>query len=37
MFVLADEGGFYQFSGDVASGGGVWLTPGVPTDILLGG
>ena len=37
MFVLADEGGFYQFSGDVASGGGVWLTPGVPTDIFIGG
>ena len=37
MFVLADEGGFYQFSGDVASGGGVWLIPGVPTDIAVGG
>ena len=37
MFVLADEGGFYQFSGDVASGGGVWLTPGVPTDVAVGG
>ena len=36
MFVLADEGGFYQFSGDVANGGGMWLTPGVPTDIFVG-
>jgi hypothetical protein len=36
MFVLANEGGFYQFSGDVASGGGVWLTHGVPTDINVG-
>lgn len=37
MFVLADEGGFYHFSGDVARGGGVWLTHGVPTDIAVGG
>ena len=37
MFVLADEGGFSQFSGDVASGGGVWLTPGITTDIAVGG
>ena len=36
MFVLADEAGFYQFSGNVASGGGVWLTPGVATEIFVG-
>jgi hypothetical protein len=37
MFVLADENGFYHFSGDLASGGGVWVTPGIPTDIAVGG
>ena len=36
MFVLADDNGFYHFSGDFASGGGVWVTPGIPTDILVG-
>ena len=33
MFVLADDNGFYHFSGDLASGGGVWVTPGIPTDL----
>jgi hypothetical protein len=33
MFVLADDNGFYHFSGDLATGGGVWVAPGVPTDI----
>ena len=36
QFVLADENGFYRFSGDLASGGGVWLTPGDPTEIYVG-
>jgi hypothetical protein len=36
MFNIADENGFYQFSGDVASGGGVWVTPGIPTEIYVG-
>jgi hypothetical protein len=33
MFAIADDNGFYHFSGDLATGGGVWLTPGVPTPI----
>ena len=37
MFVLTDENGFYYFSGDLASGGGVWMTPGITTDIAVGG
>ena len=36
MFNIADENGFYQFPGDVASGGGVWVTPGMPTEIYVG-
>jgi hypothetical protein len=36
MFNIADENGFYQFSGDVASGGGVWVTQGIPTEIYVG-
>ena len=32
----ADDNGFYNFSGDLATGGGVWLSPGVPTSILVG-
>jgi hypothetical protein len=32
----ADDNGFYHFSGDLATGGGVWLSPGVPTPILVG-
>jgi hypothetical protein len=32
----ADDNGFYHFSGDLATGGGVWLAPGVPTFISVG-
>jgi hypothetical protein len=35
-FATADDDGFYHFSGDLASGGGVWLATGVPTDIAVG-
>ena len=35
-FADADENGFYHFSGDLASGGGVWVAPGVPTPIVVG-
>jgi hypothetical protein len=35
-FASADDNGFYQFSGDLATGGGVWVTPGVPTPIAVG-
>jgi len=35
-FATADENGFYHFSGDLVSGGGVWLAAGVPTPIAVG-
>ncbi len=35
-FATADHNGFYQFSGDLAKGGGVWVVPGVPTPIAVG-
>jgi hypothetical protein len=35
-FATADDNGFYHFSGDLGAGGGVWLTPGVPTPIIVG-
>jgi len=35
-FATADEDGFYHFSGDLATGGGVWVAPGVPTPIAVG-
>jgi hypothetical protein len=35
-FATADDNGFYQFPGDVASGGGIWLAPGFPTPIAVG-
>jgi len=35
-FANADENGFYHFSGDLATGGGVWVAPGVPTPIVVG-
>ena len=35
-FAYADEKGFYHFSGDLATGGGVWVAPGVPTPIVVG-
>ena len=35
-FATADDNGFYHFSGDVATGGGVWVAPGVPTPLAVG-
>jgi hypothetical protein len=35
-FATADGNGYYHFSGDLASGGGVWVVPGVPTPIAVG-
>jgi hypothetical protein len=35
-FATADGNGFYQFSGDLAKGGGVWVVPGVATPIAVG-
>ena len=35
-FAYADEKGFYRFSDDLATGGGVWVAPGVPTPIVVG-
>jgi len=35
-FATADDNGFYHFSGDLARGGGVWVSPGVPTPIAVG-
>ena len=35
-FATADDNGFYHFSGDLATGGGVWLATGVPTPITVG-
>jgi hypothetical protein len=35
-FATADDNGFYQFSGDLAKGGGVWVVPGVPIFIAVG-
>ena len=35
-FATADDNGFYHFSGDLARGGGVWVEPGIPTDIAVG-
>jgi hypothetical protein len=35
-FAYADDNGFYRFSGDLATGGGVWVAPGVPTLIAVG-
>jgi hypothetical protein len=36
-WATADENGAYRFSGDLATGGGVWLVPGVLTPIYVGG
>lgn len=33
----ADANGFYRFPGDITKGGGVWLTPGQRTPILVRG
>ena len=35
-FATADDNGFYLFSGDLATGGGVWVAPGVATPIAVG-
>lgn len=35
-FATADGNGFYHFPGDVATGGGVWVAPGVPTPLAVG-
>jgi hypothetical protein len=35
-FATADDNGLYHFSGDLATGGGVWVAPGVPTPIAVG-
>ena len=35
-FATADDHGFYHFSGDLATGGGVWVAPGFPTPIAVG-
>ena len=35
-FATADDDGFYHFSGDLATGGGVWVLPGVPTPVAVG-
>jgi hypothetical protein len=35
-FATADANGFYHFSGDLATGGGVWVAPGIPTPIAVG-
>ena len=35
-WAAADDNGYYHFSGDLATGGGVWLQSGVPTPISVG-
>jgi hypothetical protein len=35
-FAYADDNGFYHFSGDLATGGGVWVLRGSPTPIAVG-
>ena len=37
MFATADGNGFYRFPGDLATGGGIWVKPGVPIPIAVGG
>jgi hypothetical protein len=36
-WATADANGFYRFPGDLATGGGVWLSPGRPTSIIVRG
>ena len=36
-WATADARGFYRFPGDLAIGGGVWLSPGQPTAVSVGG
>jgi hypothetical protein len=34
-FATADANGFYSFPGDLANGGGIWLSAGVSTPVLV--
>jgi hypothetical protein len=34
-FATADASGFYNFPGDLAKGGGIWLSAGAPTPVLV--
>jgi len=34
-WATADANGFYSFSGDLAKGGGVWLSPGIRTPLFV--
>jgi hypothetical protein len=36
-WATADANGFYRFPGELTTGGGIWLSPGQPTPILVGG
>jgi hypothetical protein len=36
-WATADANGFYRFPGELATGGGIWLSPGQPTAIPVGG
>jgi hypothetical protein len=36
-WATADANGFYRFPGDLATGGGIWLSPGQPTSIIVRG
>ena len=36
-WAIGDANGFYRFPGDLATGGGVWLSPGRPTSIIVRG
>ena len=36
-WATADANGVYRFPGDLAAGGGVWLSPGQPTPIIVRG
>jgi hypothetical protein len=36
-WATADANGFYRFPGDLATGGGIWLSPGQPTSIVVRG
>src|SRR5215207_11200614 len=33
-WATADANGFYRFPGELATGGGIWLSPGQPTAII---
>jgi hypothetical protein len=36
-WATTDVNGVYRFPGELANGGGVWLAPGKPTPIIVGG